>query len=68
MLRNKKVDKKAIHGYPLKQTYRENNAIEVGVCIRSPWTGKVLIDNVELLHVDPDHDLTAMEKYLGLRG
>ena len=52
----------------LKQTYPDNNAIEVGIRIQAPWTGKVLIDDIELVAVDPEKDLTKMQKYLAFRG
>ncbi|MHC4717566.1 MAG: hypothetical protein ACYS5V_11390, partial [Planctomycetota bacterium] len=52
----------------LKQTYPDNDAIVVGVRIRAPWTGEVLIDDVELIAVEPGKDLTAMETFLALRG
>ena len=52
----------------LKETYPGNDSIEIGVRIRAPWTGKVVIDDVELVRVDPDKDMTKMEKFLAMRG
>ncbi len=51
----------------LKQTYSQTDTLEVGVRIRAPWTGKITIDEVELTQVDPDKDMSKMEKLLALR-
>ncbi len=51
----------------LKQTYKENDSIEIGIRIRAPWTGTIILDDVEIRQVDPDEDMTAMEKFLAMR-
>ena len=52
----------------LKQTYSKTHTLEVGVRIRAPWTGTILLDGVELIEVEPGTDLTKMAKLLALRG
>ena len=52
----------------LKETYSQTDTLEVGVRIRAPWTGQMILDDVELVQVDPDRDMTKMEKLLAMRG
>ncbi len=52
----------------LKETYPSTDTLEVGVQIRAPWTGKIILDDVEVVRIEPDKDMDAMERYLGLRG
>ncbi|MFQ6130451.1 MAG: hypothetical protein ACE5R4_00295 [Armatimonadota bacterium] len=52
----------------LKQTYSKTDTLEVGVRIRAPWTGVLMLGHVELTKVDPDDDMTKMEKLLAMRG
>ena len=51
----------------LKQTYDQTDSLDIGIRLRAPWTGKVIIDDIELIEVDPDKDLTPMEKLLAIR-
>ncbi|HJN14969.1 MAG TPA: hypothetical protein QGH10_05755, partial [Armatimonadota bacterium] len=52
----------------LKQLYATSDSLEVGIRIRAPWTGTVIIDDVELIPIDPENDVTPMEVLLGMRG
>ncbi len=51
----------------LKQTYHQTDTLKIGLQIRAPWTGRILIDDVELMQVDPEKDLTKVERLLALR-
>ncbi len=51
----------------LVETMDQSESLEVGVRIRAPWTGKIIIDDVEVTQVDPARDMTRMEKLLALR-
>ncbi len=52
----------------LKQTYSQTDTLTVGIRIRAPWTGKILIDDVELIKVDPAKYMSKITKLLALRG
>jgi hypothetical protein len=57
------------HDYVLlKQMFSKSDTLEVGLHIRAPWTGQIIIDDIELIEVDPDRDMTKMQKLLALRG
>ena len=51
----------------LKQTYPQTDALEVGVRIRAPWTGRIVLDDVAVTRVDPDRDMTPMARLLAMR-
>ena len=51
----------------LKHTYPNSEKIEIGISLRAPWTGKIIIDDVEMVKIDPAESMTNMEKLLAMR-
>ncbi len=51
----------------LKYIYPDSESMEVGVDVRAPWSGKIIIDDVELTAIDPDKTMSRMEKLLAMR-
>ncbi len=51
----------------LKEMYPSTEALEVGIRIRAPWTGRIVIDDIELQEVNPAGDMSKMEKLLAMR-
>ncbi len=62
------VDGKYHEHILLKEMYASTEALEVGVQILAPWTGKITIDDVELVEFIPRKDMTEIKQLLAMRG
>ena len=51
----------------LKEAYPQTDTLAVGLRIRAPWTGRLLLDDVEVVEVDPARDMTPMARLLAMR-